>query len=224
VSVRVVVADDQNLVRAGIRGIIDSEPGMVVVGEAASGGQAVEVANRTRADVVLMDIRMPGLDGIQATARITGTAATSHIKILILTTFELDEYVFGALYAGASGFLLKDALPDELVGAVRVVAAGDALLSPSITRRLVREFVRRPLPAERHRDTDPARIPDTITDREREVLELLASGLTNTEIARRLHISPSTVKTHVTHLLTKLDARDRVQLVIHAYRSGLAAP
>jgi DNA-binding NarL/FixJ family response regulator len=222
VSLRVVVADDQTLVRAGIRGIIDTEPGLIVVGEASTGRQALDVVHRTRPDVVLMDIRMPDIDGIEATARITGATATRHVKILILTTFDLDEYVFAALHAGASGFLLKDALPDELLTAIRVIAAGDALLAPSITRRLVQEFTRRPPP--NPAGLPPRALPDSITEREHEVLNLIASGLTNTEIARRLHISPATVKTHVTHLLTKLDARNRIQLVIIMFQSGLVPP
>jgi DNA-binding NarL/FixJ family response regulator len=215
-SVRVVIADDQALVRVGLRGIIDSEPGLAVVGEAATGRQAVDAVRRARPDVVLMDIRMPDTDGIEATRRIT--ELTPDTKVLVLTTFDLDEYVFAALHAGASGFLLKDALPDQLLTAVRTVAAGEALLAPTATRRLINAFVRQapprpPLPA--------LALPGAVTERETEVLRLVATGLTNAEIAQRMHITHATVKTHVTHLLTKLGARDRIQLVILAHQSGI---
>jgi DNA-binding NarL/FixJ family response regulator len=222
VTLRVLVADDQALVRAGFRGIVAATPGFSVVGEASTGAEAVAEARRTQPDVVLMDVRMPVMDGIEATRRITGSAATPAVRVLILTTFDLDEYVYAALRAGASGFLLKSTLPSELLTAIRVIAAGDALLAPSVTRRLVEEFARKPLPA------PPARRgqPDlhAITAREREVLGLIAEGLSNHEIAARLNISPATTKTHVGHLLTKLGARDRVHLVILAYQAGIATP
>ncbi len=215
-SIRVVVADDQYLIRAGLRGIVDSAVDLTVVAEAANGRQAVDLARQELPDVVLMDIRMPDLDGLEATRRIT---ATTDVRVLILTTFDLDDYVYQALRGGASGFLLKDTPPLELLAAIRVIAAGDALLAPSITRRLIAEFAARPEPAQ------PAPVPAplaAITDRERQVWLLLADGLSNAEIAERLHITPGTAKTHVGNLLTKLDARDRVQLVILAHRTGLA--
>ena len=231
-SLRVVVADDQALVRAGFCGIVAATPGLAVVGEAGTGAEAVEVTRRTRPDVVLMDVRMPELDGIEATRQITATADLA-ARVLILTTFDLDEYVYAALYAGASGFLLKSTEPAELVSAIRVVAAGDALLAPSVTRRLVEEFTRRPVPAAPPRPPDqqphpvvaraPAASLDAITGREREVLALIASGLSNSEIADRLSISEATAKTHVGHLLTKLTARDRVHLVILAFQAGLVS-
>ena len=231
-SLRIVVADDQALVRAGFCGIVAATPGLAVVGEAGTGAEAVEVTRRTRPDVVLMDVRMPELDGIEATRQITATADLA-ARVLILTTFDLDEYVYAALHAGASGFLLKSTEPAELVSAIRVVAAGDALLAPSVTRRLVEEFTRRPVPAAPPRPPDPqphpvvARAPaaslDAITGREREVLALIASGLSNSEIAERLSISEATAKTHVGHLLTKLNARDRVHLVILAFQAGLVS-
>jgi len=221
-TLRVLVADDQALVRAGFRGIVAATPGFTVVGEAGNGSEAVEQARRHHPDVVLMDVRMPGMDGIEATRQITRSAATSDVRVLILTTFDLDEYVFTALRAGASGFLLKSISPAELINAIQVVAAGDALLAPSVTRRLVEEFARTPpltpaLPA-------GGGTLDVITAREREVLALVAGGLSNTEIAKRLDITPATTKTHVGHLLTKLGARDRVHLVILAYQAGLATP
>jgi DNA-binding NarL/FixJ family response regulator len=235
-TLRVVVADDQALVRVGFCGIIAATPGFTVVGEAGNGAEAVEAARRTRPDVILMDVRMPVMDGIEATRRITGSAETSSVRALILTTFDLDEYVYAALRAGASGFLLKDTLPDDLLSAIRVVAAGDALLAPSITRRLIGEFARRPAAATSaatslatgtatgtgtaHQESEALR---NLTDREREVLALVARGMSNAEIAEHLQISPATAKTHVGHLLTKLDARDRIQLVILAYQTGLAA-
>ena len=225
-SLRVVVADDQALVRAGFCGIVAATPGLDVVGEAGTGADAVEVTRRTRPDVVLMDVRMPELDGIEATRRITGSPGLAS-RVLILTTFDLDEYVYSALHAGASGFLLKSTQPAELVNAIRVVAAGDALLAPSVTRRLVEEFTRRPAPVTRPAPEPPpaARMPtvrlDAITGREREVLALIATGLSNSEIATTLSISEATAKTHVGHLLTKLNARDRVHLVILAFQAGL---
>jgi DNA-binding NarL/FixJ family response regulator len=217
VTIRVVVADDQALVRIGFHGIIAATPGFSVVGEAANGSEAVELARTARPDVVLMDIRMPGMDGIEATRQITG--ATQDVRVLILTTFDLDEYVYAALRAGASGFLLKDTMPADLLSAIRVIAAGEALLAPSVTRRMLGEFVRRP-------DGPAPSAPGQselkeLTDREREVLRLVAQGLSNGEIAAELVISPATAKTHVAHLLTKLGCRDRVQLVIVAYRAGL---
>jgi DNA-binding NarL/FixJ family response regulator len=224
---RVVVADDQALVRAGFCGIIAATPGFAVVGEAGNGAQAVEVAQRAKPDVILMDVRMPVMDGIEATRRIT---LSTDVRTLILTTFDLDEYVFAALRAGASGFLLKDTLPADLLTAIRVVAAGDALLAPSVTRRLIGEFTRG-VPAARPTATEPEGTPDAgrdrdqlarvLTERELEVLAMVARGLSNGEIAEQLTISPATAKTHVAHLLTKLNARDRIQLVIIAYQSGL---
>ncbi len=227
-TLRVVVADDQALVRAGFRGIIEATPGFTVVGEAASGAEAVAVARQTRPDVVLMDIRMPVMDGIEATRQITGAAQTCGVRVLILTTFDLDEYVYTALRAGASGFLLKDTMPVDLLNAIRVIAAGDALLAPSVTRRLLGEFTRRPNGAGETEDGMPQALPARpelreLTEREVEVLTLVAQGLSNSEIADQLYISPATVKTHVAHLLAKLDCRDRVQLVILAYRAGLVS-
>jgi len=275
-ALRVVVADDQALVRVGFCGIIAATPGFTVVGEAGNGVEAVEAAQRTRPDVILMDVRMPAMDGIEATRQIT---RSTDVRVLILTTFDLDEYVFAALRAGASGFLLKDTLPADLLTAIRVVAAGDALLAPSVTRRLIGEFARTTpaaAPGARLVGTEAAAaaaaarigtrdgpawddaatrdggigrgsmVPDItarnlvnsraggigtadqlarlLTDRELEVLTMVARGLSNGEIAEQLTISPATAKTHVAHLLTKLDARDRIQLVIIAYQSGLCDP
>jgi DNA-binding NarL/FixJ family response regulator len=241
-TLRVVVADDQALVRVGFCGIIAATPGFTVVGEAGNGAEAVEAAQQTRPDVILMDVRMPVMDGIEATGRIT---ASTDVRTLILTTFDLDEYVFAALRAGASGFLLKDTLPADLLTAIRVVAAGDALLAPSVTRRLIGEFTRT-APAAGQAAGEPGGAPDgggagpgardgspgtardvdqltrVLTERELEVLSMVARGMSNGEIAGRLTISPATAKTHVAHLLTKLGARDRIQLVIIAYQSGLA--
>jgi len=268
-ALRVVVADDQALVRVGFCGIIAATPGFTVVGEAGNGVEAVEVAQRTRPDVILMDVRMPVMDGIEATRQIT---QSTDVRALILTTFDLDEYVFAALRAGASGFLLKDTLPADLLTAIRVVAAGDALLAPSVTRRLIGEFARTTAAAGQMGAEEPiaaaakgipvrdgpgwddaaargggtaagSMVPDItaqgpgnsraraictadqlarlLTDRELEVLTMVARGLSNGEIAEQLTISPATAKTHVGHLLTKLDARDRIQLVIIAYQSGL---
>ena len=229
-TLRVVVADDQALVRVGFCGIIAATPGFTVVGEAGNGVQAVEAARRTNPDVILMDVRMPVMDGIEATRRIT---ASSDVRTLILTTFDLDEYVFAALRAGASGFLLKDTLPGDLLAAIRVVAAGEALLAPSVTRRLIGEFTRTQAgagPSTTHTTaqvSEPGasrdRLQQVLTERELEVLRMVARGMSNAEIAEELTISPATAKTHVAHLLTKLDARDRIQLVIIAYQSGLAA-
>jgi DNA-binding NarL/FixJ family response regulator len=214
-TVRVVVADDQALVRVGFCGIIAATPGLEVVGQAGNGAEAIAAVRDTRPDVVLMDVRMPVMDGIEATRQITSSTG---VRVLILTTFDLDEYVFAALRAGASGFLLKDTLPADLLTAIRVIAAGEALLAPSVTRRLIGEFSRSPAVSR----PLAASFLELLTDREREVLELVARGMSNAEIADHLTISPATAKTHVAHLLTKLDARDRVQLVILAYQSGLA--
>jgi DNA-binding NarL/FixJ family response regulator len=264
VTISVAVADDQALVRVGFCGIINATDGLTVVGEAANGAEAVAVARASRPDVFLMDVRMPVLDGIEATRQITSAPESSGARVIILTTFDLDEYVFGALRAGASGFLLKDTLPADLITAIRVVAAGEALLAPSITRRLISEFARIPplgtagpvasglpavartagtaasawspagsvggrgpgAPGPTSAGPTPARagqITGLLTDRECEVLQLVAAGLSNAEIANKLRISPATAKTHVAHLLTKLDARDRVQLVIIAFQAGLTA-
>jgi DNA-binding NarL/FixJ family response regulator len=212
--IRVLIADDQTLLRGSLRLLLDSQADMTVVGEAADGNEAVALAARELPDVVLMDIRMPDLDGLAATR----TIAQDHpqVRVLVLTTFDLDEYVYGALRAGASGFLLKDTPPPDLVAAIRVVAAGEALLAPGITKRLIEEFARIPEPG--HRPTTELSM---ITDREKDVLALVGRGLTNQEIATRLTLSPATVKTHISRLLTKLGARDRAQLVIVAYESGL---
>jgi DNA-binding NarL/FixJ family response regulator len=208
----VLVADDQALLRAGLCGIVETAPDLSVAGEAATGREAIEAVRHTSPDVVLMDIRMPGIDGLQATKVIT---RCSQARVLILTTFDLDDYVYGALRAGASGFLLKDTPPARLLDAIRTVAAGDAMLAPAVTRRLICHFAAMPAP-----DASLA-LPGSLTEREREVLMLVAEGLSNAEIADRLHIGPGTAKTHVAHLLTKLDARDRVQLVIIAFRTRL---
>ena len=217
-TVRVVVADDQPVVRTGFRTILEAS-GIEVVDEAGDGARAVEVAQRSRPDVVLMDIRMPELDGIEATRRLAGPEVTDPVRVLVLTTFDLDDYVYEALRAGASGFLLKDVGRQELVAAVRVVAAGDALLAPSVTRRLLAEFTRRPA-AER----PPPTSVEVLTPREREVLALVARGRSNAEIATELYVGEATVKSHVAHLLMKLGLRDRVHAVIHAYEVGLVRP
>jgi DNA-binding NarL/FixJ family response regulator len=217
VSIRVLLADDQSMVRAGFRMILESEPDIEVAGEAATGEQAADSAARLRPDVVLMDIQMPGEDGLQATRRITASPELSS-RVVILTTFERDDYVFEALQSGASGFLLKNAPPEELVHAVRVVAAGDALLAPSVTRRIIEQFAARPV-----RPDLTAQL-ETLTQREREVLVLLARGRSNAEVARELFVSEGTVKTHVSSVLAKLGLRDRVQAVVLAYESGLVTP
>jgi DNA-binding NarL/FixJ family response regulator len=224
-QLRVVVADDQALVRVGFCGIIAATPGFAVVGEACNGREAVAAARRARPDVILMDVRMPVMDGIEATRQIT---SSTDVRSLILTTFDLDEYVYAALRAGASGFLLKDTLPADLLGAIRVVAAGDALLAPSVTRRLIGEFTRTAPAAGPAGDgggpgAGRGGLARLLTERELEVLTMVARGLSNAEIAGTLGISPATAKTHVAHLLSKLDARDRIQLVIIAYQSGLVA-
>jgi DNA-binding NarL/FixJ family response regulator len=218
VSVRVVIADDQQLVRHGFRLILDAERDIDVVGEAPDGVEAVEAARRLRPDVVLMDVRMPRMDGVQATARLTAPGFPGRARVLMLTTFDGDEHLYPSLRAGASGFLLKDAPPDELVWAVRVIAAGDALLAPSVTRRLIDDLARRPTLAE-----TSTHLAD-LTGREREVLGLIARGQSNSEIARTLAIGETTVKTHVGRILTKLGLRDRAQAVIVAYESGLVRP
>ena len=217
--IRVLVADDQALVRGSFRLLVDTAPDLDVVGEAATGAEAVEIAAREKPDVLLMDIRMPEMDGIEATRRITASGPTADVRVLILTTFDLDEYVYAALRAGASGFLLKDTPPADLLAAIRVIAAGDALLAPAITRRLIAEFARRPEPGRQ-----PAATLDSVTDREREVLTLIARGLSNAEIAQALHVTMATAKTHVGRLLAKLGARDRAQLVMVAYETGLVQP
>lgn len=217
--IRVVVADDQALVRAGFRVLVDSATDLQVVGEACDGAQAVELAARERPDVILMDIRMPTMDGLEATRRILADGPGNPVRVLILTTFDLDEYVFAALKAGASGFLLKDTPPQALLAGIRTVAGGDALLSPSITRHLIEEYVRRPDPS-----SAPAVRLGSLTDREIEVLALVAKGWSNVEIAHHLHVTPSTAKTHLSRLLMKLDARDRAQLIVMAYESGLVSP
>jgi DNA-binding NarL/FixJ family response regulator len=218
--IRVAVADDQALVRSGFVVLLRSAEGIEVVGEAADGAAAVDLVRRERPDVVLMDIRMPDTDGLEATRRITGDPATAGTRVLILTTFDHDEYVYEALRAGASGFLLKDTLPDDLLAAVRVVADGDALLAPKVTRRLIERFAQQP------EDRVPQMHPglESLTDREHEVLGAVARGLSNAEIAEQLFMSHATAKTHVSRLLTKLDARDRAQLVMVAYESGVVVP
>lgn len=217
--ISVVVVDDQTLVRAGFRVLVDSAPDLQVVGEAADGAEAVEVVRRTRPDVVLMEVRMPGTDGIEATRAILGSPHAPNARVLMLTTFELDEYVYAALRAGASGFLLKDTPPEDLLGAIRVVAAGNALLAPSVTKRLIAEFAAR---AEPQGPVEEALTQ--LTPREREVLGLVAKGRSNTEIADELHMSVATAKTHVGRLLSKLAARDRAQLVVIAYESKAVVP
>jgi DNA-binding NarL/FixJ family response regulator len=213
--IRVVLADDQALVRGGFRALLDAQDDITVVGEASSGNEAVALTTQLRPDVVLMDIRMPGSDGLAATRRIGDDPALASVRVVILTTFELDEYVFEALRAGASGFLVKDTEPLELLRAVRAVADGDALLSPSVTRRLIEAF------AVHATDPQPPVDLELLTNREREVMALVAAGLSNDEIAARLFVSPATAKTHVNRAMTKLGARDRAQLVVFAYESGL---
>jgi DNA-binding NarL/FixJ family response regulator len=218
--IRVLLADDQALIRAGFRLILDAASDLEVVGEASDGAEAVRLARCERADVVLMDIRMPGVNGIEATRMIAADEDMAGVKVVILTTFESDENVYMALQAGASGFLVKDTEPAELLHAVRVAARGDALLSPSVTRRLIDDIASQP----HHPPASDSRELDTLTVREREVMTLVASGLSNDEIATRLFLSPLTAKTHVSRIMTKLGARDRAQIVVIAYESGLVAP
>ncbi len=219
VVIRVVLADDQSLIRAGLRALLDAEDDLAVVGEARDGVAAIDVVRRERPDVVVMDIRMPIMDGLEATRQIVADTALRDVKVVVLTTFELDEYVFEALRSGAAGFLVKDTEPVELLRAIRCAAAGDALLSPGVTRRLIAEFAARP----EHRTIDTAAL-SVLTDREREIVALVASGLSNEEIADSLFISPATSRTHVSRAMVKLGARDRAQLVVVAYESGLVAP
>jgi DNA-binding NarL/FixJ family response regulator len=221
--ISVVIADDQALVRAGFVVMVNAATDMEVLGEAADGAEAVDLARLHHPDVVLMDIRMPVLDGIEATRSLTTAPATAATKVLILTTFDLDDYVYRALHAGASGFLLKDTAPEELLAGIRTLAAGDALLAPSITRRLIREFADRPDRSDRSDRPQPALL-EPLSSREREVLVEVAGGWSNVEIGVRLHISAATAKTHVSRLLMKLDARDRAQLVMIAYETGLVTP
>jgi DNA-binding NarL/FixJ family response regulator len=215
--IRVVIADDQALVRGGFKVLVDSDPECTVVGEAADGAEAIALAREHRPDLVLMDIRMPNVDGLEAARVLLEDDRLVETKILVLTTFDLDEYVFSALRIGASGFLLKDTEPAELLAAVKVVAAGEGLLAPSVTRKVIAEFANRPS------GTDAAPL-ERLTDREREVLELVGRGLTNAELAETLFVSIATAKTHVSRIMTKLDARDRAQLVVSAYETGLVQP
>jgi DNA-binding NarL/FixJ family response regulator len=219
-TVTVLIADDQALVRGGFRILVDAAPGMKVLAEARNGAEAIELVRRHRPDVVLMDIRMPVMDGIEATRAITASEDLADTHVLVLTTFDLDEYVYGALRAGASGFLLKDTIPEELIAAIRTLADGDALIAPSITRRLIQEFAQRPQVGV----GDSADALDELSAREREVLIEVAGGLSNADIGERLHISAATAKTHVSRLLMKLGAHDRAQLVMIAYESGLIVP
>jgi len=218
--IRVLLADDQGLVRAGFRALLDAEPDIEVVAEAADGVEAVRLTGQAKPDVVLMDIRMPGVDGLEATRRIAADPALAATRIVILTTFELDEYLFEALRVGASGFLVKDTEPVELLRGVRAVAAGDALLSPGVTRRLIAEFAGRGSA----QPAAPEPSLEQLTDREREVMALVGAGLSNEEIAARLVVSPATAKTHVSRAMVKLGARDRAQLVVYAYEAGLVRP
>ena len=216
--IRVLIADDQALVRGGFRALLDAQPDIEVVGEAADGDTAVALASELRPDVVLMDVRMPGSDGLEATRRIVADADLAATKVVILTTFDLDDYVFAALRAGASGFLLKDTEPVDLLAGVRAVARGDALLAPSVTRRLIEQF------ATRLREPRPAAVLEPLTEREREVVALVGGGLSNEQIAERLVVSPATAKTHVSRAMVKLGVRDRAQLVVLAYETGLVRP
>jgi DNA-binding NarL/FixJ family response regulator len=218
VTVRVLLADDQALVRAGFRALLDAQEDVEVVGEANDGNEAIELARALVPDVVLMDVRMPGLDGLEATRAIAADETLADVHVVILTTFELDEYVFESLKAGAGGFLVKDTEPADLIRAVRAVAAGDALLSPGVTRTVIEEY------ATHAKDASTAPPLAELTDREREVMALVAEGLSNDEIARRLFVSPATAKTHVSRAMVKLGARDRAQLVVFAYESGLVRP
>jgi DNA-binding NarL/FixJ family response regulator len=218
--IRVLLADDQSLIRAGFRILLETAEDIEVIGEATNGAQAVALARSERADVVLMDIRMPGMDGLEATRKIAADEDLAGVKVIILTTFESDEYVYQAIRSGASGFLVKDSEPAELIQAVRVVARGDALLSPSVTRRLITDLATRPAVKPRVAGTELR----SLTEREREVMSLVAAGLSNDEIAGRLFVSPLTAKTHVSRIMTKLDARDRAQLVVLAYECGLVQP
>jgi DNA-binding NarL/FixJ family response regulator len=218
-TIRVAIADDQPLVRAGFTTMVSYAEDLVLVGEAETGADAVAVAKRVRPDVFLMDIRMPGLDGLDATRRITSDPELAGVRIIMLTTFDLDDYVYEALRSGASGFLLKDARPEDILTAVRVVAAGEALLAPSVTRRLIERFAAQPSSAAR-----PSSTLTQLTERESEVFTLVAQGMSNAEIANQLYISLFTAKTHVSRILTKLNARDRAQLVMHAYETGLVTP
>jgi DNA-binding NarL/FixJ family response regulator len=215
--IRAVLVDDQALVRLGLKVLLESEDDLMLVGEAGDGREAIDVVRRTRPDIVLMDIRMPVLDGIEALRAIVADPALTGTRVLMLTTFELDEYVFEALRAGASGFLIKDTEPADLLRAIRVVASGESLLSPTVTRRLISEFVARP-----SRRPNPHPQLGALTEREREIVSLVAEGLTNDEIAARLVLSPATARTHVSRAMVKLHARDRAQLVVFAYQSGLA--
>ena len=218
-TITVVIVDDQPLIRTGLRTMLEHAPDLEILGEADDGEKAVSLVRRHRPDVVLMDIRMPVLDGIEATRRITADPDLAAVRVLMLTTFDLDDYVHAAIRAGASGFMLKDARPEDILSAVRVVAAGDALLAPTITRRLIAELAARPVDV-----PSPAPELAALTEREREVLALVGRGLSNAEVAERLFVSPATAKTHVSHIMTKLYARDRAQLVVLAYESGLVRP
>ncbi|MGP3989835.1 response regulator [Streptomyces sp. 3N207] len=216
--IKALLADDQRLVRAGFRSILEDEDDITVVGEVSDGEEAVAACRELRPDVVLMDIRMPGMDGIEASRLIAADPRLADVQVVVLTTFDLDEHIYGALRAGATGFLVKDTEPEELLQAVRVAARGDALISPSVTRRLIAEF------AGRVAAPEPSPRLNALTGREREVMELVAAGLTNDEIAHRLVLSPATAKTHVSRIMTKLEARDRSQLVVLAYESGMVRP
>jgi DNA-binding NarL/FixJ family response regulator len=219
IPIKVLVVDDEGLVRSGFKALLDAEDGIEVVGEATNGAQAVELARATRPHVVLMDIRMPNVDGIQATKQIATTPGLQHVRILILTTYDTDAYVFEGLQAGASGFLLKDAGPAELLHGIRLVAAGDSLLAPRITRRLIAQFT-----ARRTADQTSDERLAVLTEREREVLALVGQGMNNAEIGAELFLSPATARTHVSHAMVKLGARDRAQLVVIAYQTGLVSP